>query len=363
MTPALSALPCLARRPEVSVKKGVFGILPDGREAPYYTLENGQGMTLTVTSYGCRILKLLTKDKNGNLGDVVLGHNSLPEYYGSDYQGAFVGRYANRIGGAAFELDGKTITLSANDGKNSLHGGPNGYHQVLWSGEATDGEEPSIIFTHLSPDGDEGYPGNLQLTVSYTLTKENELVMEYRAVSDQKTPFNPTNHSFFNLSADPQKDVLGTWLSLEAKAVTAVSDDLIPVGELVPVTGTPLDFTSPKKLGDDMFADDHLIRLCGGFDHNFCVEGTGFRKIAKAWEPESGRTMEVFSDMPGVQLYTFNKVDGPLGKDGKPMKPHSAFCLETQFYPDSVHYPEFPFRFLQPGEPFYSKTVYRFSIE
>ena len=319
----------------MSVEKTVFGTLSDGREAALYTLKNAAGMTLVVTPYGCRIIQLLVPDKDGNLGDVVLGHRTLEEYFGANYQGTFVGRYANRIGGAEFTLNGKTYTLAKNDGNNTLHGGPGGYHQVLWDAQAQDGEEPSITFTHTSPDGDEGYPGTLQMTVTYTLKKDNTLALRYDAVCDQETPFNPTNHSFFNLSGDPQKDVLGTYLTINSKASTAVSDDLIPTGEIVSIVGGPLDFTSPKKLGDDMFAEDHLIQLNGGFDHNFCVEGEGFRKHAEAYEPESGRVMEVWSDLPGVQLFTFNKPDdGLVGKDGKPTppcawKPSSTRTLST----------------------------------
>lgn len=347
----------------MACKTEVFGNLPDGREAKLYTLQNKNGMTLVATDYGCRIVKLLVKDKDGQLGDVVLGHRTLPEYFGANYQGAMVGRYANRIGKAAFSHKGKAYTLSKNDGENTLHGGPGGYHQALFCAQVKEGDEPSITFSLHSPDGDEGYPGNLDLTVTYTLTARDELQIDYTGLCDQETPFNPTNHSFFNLSGDPQKDVLGTYLTICAKETTPVSDDLIPDGTVASVLGGPLDFTSPKKLGDDMFASDHMIQLNGGFDHNFCVEGQGFRKFAEAWEPCSGRVMEVFSDLPGVQLYTFNKVEGLTGKDGKPMQPHTAFCLETQFYPDSVNHGNFPFQYLQPGAPFATRTVYRFSVK
>lgn len=348
----------------MSVEKSVFGILPDGREVPLYTLKNGNGMTLVTTPYGCRIVQLWVPDKNGKLGDVVLGHRTLEEYYGANYQGTVVGRYANRIGGAEFTLHGKTYPLAKNDGANTLHGGPGGYHQVLWNAEVQDGEEPSITFTHESPDGDEGYPGNLKIKVVYTLKKDNTLSLEYHGVCDQETPFNPTNHTFFNLSGDPQKDVLGTYLTLNAKEITTASDDLIPDGGFVPVAGGPFDFTSPKKLGDDMFSDDHLIQVCGGFDQNFCVDGEGYREFGQVYEPESGRVMGVWSDLPGVQLFTFNG-GAPewLGKDGKPMKPHTALCLETQYYPDSVHHENFPFQYLQPGVPFTTKTEYRFSVK
>lgn len=339
-----------------------FGTLPDGRQASLYTLQNN-GVTLTVTDYGCRVVSLLVPDKSGKPGDVVLGHRTLPEYFGSNFQGSFVGRYANRIGGAEFTRNGKTYTLSKNDGKNTLHGGPLGYHQVLWKlEEFNEGETPSILFSHESPDGDEGYPGNLKLTVRYILTADHTLQMEYTGLSDQETAFNPTNHSFFNLSGDPQKDVLSTVLQISASQVTEVTDDLIPTGKLLPVSGTPLDFTNGKSIGQDMFADDHLIQLCGGFDHNFCADGTGERKIAEVYEPESGRLMEVYTDLPGVQLYTFNSASGLIGKDGLPMRPHTAFCLETQFYPDSVHHENFPFTWLVPGEVFATRTSYKFSV-
>ncbi len=346
----------------MSAEISKFGLLPDGREAKLCTLKNAGGMTAVVTNYGCRIVKLTAKDKNGVWSDVVLGHRTLEEYFGANYQGAFVGRYANRIGGAEFTLGGQTYRLAKNDGRNTLHGGPGGYHQVLWDMEASD-DGASVTFTHTSPDGDEGYPGTVKLTVVYTLQDDDSLELRYTAVSDGQTPFNPTNHSFFNLSGDPQKDVLDTVLTINAGKVTNVSDDLIPDGSFVDVQGGPLDFTKGKALGQDMFAEDHLIRLCGGFDHNFCVDGEGFRKFAEAYEPDSGRVMEVFSDLPGVQLYTFNSVEGLVGKDGKPMMPHTAFCLETQFYPDSVNHGNFPFRYLQPGEAFSTRTVYRFSVK
>ncbi len=348
----------------MSIVKGSFGTLPDGRAVDTYTLENKNGMSVCVTPFGCRILTLMTKDKNGKLGDMVLGHSTLEEYARGSFHGTFVGRYANRIKGAKFTLNGKTYELTKNNGENSLHGGPKGYHQVLWQvKETVDGDEPKIVFAHVSPDGDENFPGTLSMTVTYVLTADNALSMEYEAETDQETPFNPTNHSFFNLSGDFQKEIYDTELTLNASKVTAVTDDLIPTGELIPVAGGPLDFTKGKKIGKDIFSEDHLIKLCGGYDHNFCVDGKGFRKIAEAYEPESGRVMETFSDMPGVQLFTSNHAGRSKGKDGELIKPHTAFCLETQFYPDSPNHPEFPFSFLKPGETFRSKTVYRFSVK
>lgn len=341
----------------VEVEK--FGCLPDGREVHAYTLTNGT-LTLKVTDYGCRVLSLLAPSRDGRLGDVVLGHRTLEEYFGANYQGATIGRWGNRIGGARFQLNGQEYTLNKNDGDNSLHGGPGGFHQARWQARC---EDSKITFSRESPDGEEGFPGTMKLEVVYQLTKDNELKITYHASSDKTTVYNPTNHSFFNLSGDHSRDVLGTMLTINAQRVTAVTDALIPTGELLPVAGGPLDFRSPKKLGDDMFADDHLIRLCGGFDHNFCTDGYGYRKIAEAYEPESGRVMEVFSDMPGVQLYTFNIPDeGLIGKDGKPMGPHTAFCLETQFYPDAMNHEDFPGGILEKDTEFTSVTAYKFSV-
>lgn len=345
----------------MGVKVERFGTLPDGREVRSYTLCTGS-MTAVFTDYGCRVLRLLAPDREGRPGDVVLGHRTLEEYFGADYHGAAIGRWGNRIGGARFQLDGQTYTLNKNDGENSLHGGPGGFHQALWAAEYEDGEEPEIRFTLESPDGEEGFPGALRASIAYRLTAQNALKITYQAKATRRTPYNPTNHSFFNLSGDPSKTVLDTSLTINAQQSTAVTDALIPTGELLPVAESPLDFRSPKKLGQDMFAQNHLIQLCGGYDHNFCAAGQGYRKIAEAYEPESGRVMEVFTDMPGVQLYTFNKPpQGVLGKDGGPMGPHTAFCLETQFYPDAVNHENFPGGILEPEEDFASVTAYKFS--
>lgn len=348
----------------MSVTKTVFGKMPCGKDILCYSMRNSGGMEAQILTYGLRVHKLMVPDKNGNLGDVVLGYDNIEQYFGADYQGTLVGRYANRIGGAEFEIDGKKYTLDKNDGNNTLHGGPHGYHSVLWDVEnITEGDEPSITFTHSSPDGDEGYPGNLTLHITYTLKKDNALCFEYKAVCDKKTPFNPTNHSFFNLSGDHSKKVLDTVLNINASCVTEVRDDLIPTGKLLSVDGTPLDFRKGKALGTDMFSDEASIKNCGGFDHNFCVDGEGFRLHASAYEPDSGRYMEVYSDMPGIQLYTFNSASGAKGKNGVAMADHTALCLETQFYPDSVHHSSFPFKFMEPGVEFVSHTMYKFSVK
>ena len=341
-----------------------FGVCPQGHEVTAYKLENANGMALSVIPYGCRILSLMVPDRDGNLSDVILGHATPAEYAGGNFHGTFVGRYANRIGGATMNIDGVEYALDKNNGENTLHGGRGGYHQIPFAvKETVDGDEPSITFAYTSPDGEENYPGTLQVEVQYTVTKDNALEITYRGETDKKTVFNPTNHSFFNLSGDWTKPMYDTELQINASYVTAVTDDLIPTGELLPVKGTPLDFTTAKPIGKDIFADDHLIQLCGGFDHNFCADGEGLRTIATAYEPKSGRVMDVITDMPGVQLFTSNRVGRSLNKDGTLMVAHGSFCLETQFYPDSVHHENFPFRYVEPGVPFVSQTIYKFSVK
>lgn len=342
----------------------LFGTLPDGRAVQAYALQNENGMTLEVIPYGCRVVKLLTPDRFGEFGDVVLGHKTLKEYLGANYQGAVIGRYGNRIANGAFSLGGRTYALTPNNGKHSLHGGPGGFHQVLWEvAHVDDCENPAITFSYVSPDGEEGFPGRLHTVVRYSVTKENEWTVEYMADTDQETVFNPTQHAYFNLSADHSKPVLNTRLSICAGQITEVSEDLIPTGNLLPVAGTPFDFQAERPLGEGLFATVPLIKACGGYDVNFCVSGENYRPIAKAYEPESGRVMEVFSCMPGVQLYTFNQGSSGRNKDGSEMKPHTAFCLETQYYPDAPNQKGFPFETLRPGETFGSKTTYAFSIK
>ncbi len=348
----------------MSIVKSVFGTLPDGRTADLYTLKNKNGMTVDVTNYGCRIINLLVPDRDGNPGDVILGHRTLEEYLGRDFQGSLVGRYANRIAGGEFTIDGKTYTLYKNDGKNALHGGLKGYHQVLWTvSETVDSDTPSITFTHVSPDGDEGFPGKLEIKVVYTLSEDNAFSLEYNAVSDAATPINFTNHAYFNLSGDQGSDVKDTELMICADYVTAVDEGLIPTGDFLPVKGTPLDFTTPKAIGRDVPSDHSTVAKIGGYDHNFCILGTGMRKCAEAYHPATGRVMEAFTDLPGMQLYSFPHGGPALGKNGKPYVPFNGFCLETQFYPDSPNHANFPFSYQPAGVPFKTTTVYKFSVK
>lgn len=345
------------------IEKKPFGTLPDGQTVDLYTMQNRSGMTLEVIPYGCRIVRLMTPDRSGKPGDVILGHDTLPEYF-HDYHGAVIGRFANRIGGASFTIDGTEYPLLKNDGENCLHGGAVGFANVLWKVESvSEEEEPSITFSYTSCDGESGFPGTMHVKVTYLVTGDNALLIKYYAETDKETPVNLTNHSYFNLSGDPTRTVLDTALQINADKVTAVSDDLIPTGELTDVTGSPLDFRTPKTIGQDIRAQDHLMQLCGGYDHNYVLSGSGMRKVAEAWEPGSGRVIECFTDLPGMQLYTANHMPSDeMTKGGIPMQDHNAFCLETQFYPDSVHHENFPYENLKPGKPLCTKTVYRFSV-
>ena len=347
----------------MSVEKKPFGVLPDGRAVELYTLKNSSGTTVETMPYGCRLVKILTPDRNGLWGDIVIGHNTFEEYL-SDVHGSLIGRFANRIGGASFTIDGKEYPLLKNDGENCLHGGSVGFAHILWEvAEVHNTDEPSIVFTYTSPDGESGFPGNLQLCVTYTLSADNSLILDYQAECDKETPLNLTNHAYFNLCGDPGILPLHTVLQIYADEVTEVTDDLIPTGNFLKVDGTHLDFRVPKIIGQDLFCRDPLMQKCGGYDHNFVISGTGMRKAAEAWDSGSGRVMECFTDMPGMQLYTANSMpEDARNKGGAPMQAHNSFCLETQFYPDSVHHANFPYENLKPGKKFHSQTVYRFSV-
>ncbi|MGX8702415.1 aldose epimerase family protein [Caproiciproducens sp.] len=351
----------------MSIEKSVFGKLPDGTVIDSYTLRNRGGMTAQVITYGCRIVRLLTADRKGNFGDVVLGHDTLDGYLEKgDVFGAAVGRYANRIGGAEFEIGGKKYALAANDGKNSLHSAPGGFQDRVWRLKCSDHDDdaPSVTFTYLSEDGECGFPGNLNVTVQYTLSTDNALIIDYGAQTDRETPVNLTNHSYFNISGDVGNSILSQELQINADAITAVGTDLIPTGGLTPVAGTPYDFNKPKTIGQDIRANDSLLKSCGGYDHNFVIKGAdGMKKAAELYDQLSGRAMLVFTDMPGIQIYTANSfAPGAAGKAGKRHLAHHAVCLETQFFPDSVHHPEFPFRNLKPGGKYRHTTIYKFTV-
>ena len=353
----------------MSIEIKAFGKLADGTAVESCTLKNESGMTAELLTYGCRIAKLFAPDRNGTLENVVLGHDTLREYAtGNDVLGALVGRYANRIGGAEFVIDGKTYRVTKNEGENSLHSAPGGYQDKVWRIKSSrdDRESPSVTFAYHSPEGECGFPGNVDLEVTYTLSADNALKIDYDAKTDAETPLNLTNHSYFNITGNPSKEILSLEMQLNADAVTEADDGLIPTGKLLPVDGTPFDFRSPKTIGRDIGAKDRLLQRCGGYDHNF-VLGTstaGVQKAGEIYDATSGRRMLVFTDLPGIQIYTANSFGpGMKGNGGVALKSHCAICMETQFFPDSVNRAEFPYENLKPGKPFHSTTIYQFTAD
>ncbi|MET3877405.1 aldose epimerase family protein [Chitinophaga sp. OAE865] len=333
----------------------------DGQEVLQYTLKNANGMEVKILNYGGTITDIITPDKQGEKGNVVLSYDSLSGYQqkGQPYFGALVGRYANRIANAKFKLDGKEYTLAPNNNGNSLHGGLKGFDKVVWA--ATPAGDSSLQLVYNSKDGEEGYPGNLQATVTYTLTPDNALQITYKATTDKPTPVNLTNHAYFNLSAGKDSTILGHELSLKASRYTPVNDKLIPTGKLEPVKGTPMDFTTAKKIGAD------IGKVKGGYDHNWVLdkqEGV-LETVATLYDPTSGRYMEVATTQPGIQFYTGNFLDGTLTntRNGQKYVQNAALCLETQHFPDSPNQPSFPNVILKPGDTFSQTTVYKFSVK
>jgi len=326
-----------------------------------YTLTNSSGMQASILNYGGTITKLMVPDRNGKMGDVVLGFETFGGYMQKKdpYIGALVGRYANRIANAKFTMDGKTYKLAPNNFGNSLHGGNVGFDKVIWNTEKIG--DSSLKLTYQSKDGEEGYPGNLNIQVIYTLGADNSLKIDYTATTDQATPVNLTNHSYFNLSAGKDSTVLDHVLKLDADKYTPVNDQLIPTGQIANVKGTPLDFTTPKPIGKDMGS------VKGGFDHNWILNkrGTELQEAATVYDPGSGRYMEVLTTQPGIQFYSGNFLNGDLQltKEGQIYIPHSGLCLETQHYPDSPNEPSFPNTILRPGETYKQTTVYKFSVK
>lgn len=350
----------------MSIIEKKFGTLPDNRDIYAYTLKNTSGASLVVLPLGARIQSIQMPDRTGKFGEMVLGHKTLAEYTRSgDFQGAVVGRYANRIAGASFEIDGNTYPLTPNEGQNTLHGGTTGFSAHIWNCKCrnNDDDAPSITFEYRSADGEEGFPGNCTVTVSYCLTTDNAILIDYKAVSDKPTFLNLTNHSFFNLTGNCHRNVLSTELKINADATTEVDRELLPTGKLLPVDGTAEDFRKGKTIGQDMQRMEHMLRACGGYDHNFVLNGTGRRKAAEAYDASTGRRMLVFTDQPGLQLFTANSFSpDDKNRDGSPMKPHTAFCLETQHFPDSPHHKDFPSTLLRPNTTFRSNTTYKFEV-
>lgn len=339
-----------------------FGKTTDGRETTIYTMENSKGMKVSCIDYGAIITNIYVPDSKGELADVVLGFDDVSGYeINSPFFGAFIGRHANRIGGASFTLNDITYELEKNNGANNLHGGTPGYHKVMYKASADD-DDNQVTFTRTSPDMEQGYPGKLVLSVTYKLTENNELLIKYDAMSDKDTIVNFTNHSYFNLDGEGSGTIENHIVMLNADSFTPTGSDLIPTGKIVSVKGTPLDFTEPKRVGDEIAADYEPIKFGQGYDHNF-VLNKDFGEFAQIGivEGTSGRRMRIFTDLPGVQFYSGNNIGTVTnGKGGKTYTKRDGMCFETQFYPDSCNKPEFPSCVLKAGSRFYSETMYRF---
>lgn len=336
-----------------------------------YTLKNDNGMTVKVTNYGAIITSIMVPDRDGEFADVALGYHHLKSYTNAvdkPYFGAVVGRYGNRIAGGEFTIDGETYSLAVNNGPNHLHGGVIGFDKVIWDAEVITGDNfTGLKLGYLAKDMEEGYPGNLDVTVTYRLFEDNRLEMEYKATTDKATPVNLTQHTYFNLKGEGNGDILGHELMLNARRFTPVDETLIPTGDLKPVQGTPFDFREAKPIGQDIEVDNQQLEYGMGYDHNFVIDrgdasANDMVLAARVVEPESGRVLEVHTQEPGIQFYCGNFLDGRLtGKSGKPYVHRGGFCLETQHYPDSPNQPTFPTTIVKPDQTYHTKTSFTFS--
>ena len=334
-----------------------------------YTLKNQSGVTVKITNYGAIITSIVVPDSDGNMADVALGYNRVEDYINAvdkPYFGAVVGRYGNRIAQGTFTLNGETYVLATNNGENHLHGGVIGFDKVVWNAEPIEGTGwTGLQLSYLAKDMEEGYPGNLQVKVTYKLTNENALTVDYHATTDEATPVNLTQHTYFNLKGEGNGTILDHQLMINADQFTPIDQGLIPIGELRGVAGTPFDFTESKAIGRDIGQDNQQLEFGLGYDHNYALNKDGqtgeLTLAARVVEPASGRVLEIQTTEPGVQFYSGNFLDGRLkGKSGKPYVKHGGFCLETQHFPDSPNQPTFPSTILEPGEEYTSQTVYRF---
>ena len=349
-----------------NINKEFFGKTTDGAIVDQYTLKNSNGMEVSIISYGGIITSWKAKDRNGNYRDIVLGFNNLSDYEtSSPYFGALIGRYGNRIRKGKFSLDGVEYNLAVNNGENHLHGGLKGFDKVIWDvEERVNDKSVSLILRYTSSDMEEGYPGNLDVKVTYTLTNDDELRVRYEAETDKKTIINLTQHSYFNLSAGLSRDILSHEITINSDSYLPVDQTLIPTGELRDVGGTPFDFRESKSIGDDINNEDKQLTFGNGYDHCWVLnkQDEGIRLVATAYDPVSGRLLEVSSDQPGIQFYSGNFLDGTLvSKDGAKYEFRSGFCLETQHYPDSPNQESFPTVILNPGEKYDTKTIFKFS--
>jgi len=346
-------------KPQAGISKQAWGAA-NGQPVDLYTLRNSKGTVVTITNYGGIVTSFLAKDKNDSVASVVVGFDSIEPYLQSHpYFGSIIGRYGNRIGAGKFSIGDKNYTLATNNGANHLHGGVVGFDKVIWTAAPVVDSLPSLKLSYLSKDGEEGYPGNLQVTVTYTLTEEDGLKIQYEATTDQATPVNLTNHSYFNLTGDTKETIFNHQLQLNADAYTPVDNGLIPTGEIRQVAGTPFDFRSPMPIGS------RIDSVPGGYDHNYVLNNAdgSLRKVAHLAEPVSGRFLEVWTTEPGVQFYSGNFLDGKFSNHtGTPVQLHTALCLETQHFPDSPNKKEFPSTILEPGKKYYTETVYKVGV-
>ena len=362
---AVSMISCNNQKSKenMEMKKGItkasFGNA-DGKEVFLYTLTNSNGDQVKISTYGGVVTSWVSPDKNDKRSSIVLGFDSLSGYLAKPpYFGALIGRYGNRIAKGKFKIDGTEYTLATNDGPNHLHGGNKGFDKVVWESSVENDSIPSLSLSYLSKDGEEGYPGNLQVNVKYTLTDNDELKIEYNAETDKPTVLNLTNHSYFNLSGDVANTILDESLQIDADNYTPVDSTLIPIGEIRSVKGTPFDFTKPEKIGS------RIDSVKGGYDHNFVLNSkdSALKKAATLSDEKSGRELEVFTTQPGLQFYTGNFLDGTIKtSDGKAINQHTALCLETQHFPDSPNQPNFPSTVLRPGQKYHEVTVYKLSV-
>ncbi len=352
----------------VSIEKKDYGTTPAGQKVAIYTLKNQKGMEVNIMTYGGIITSLKVPNKAGVSEEVVLGFNNLEQYKKPNpYFGALIGRYGNRIAKGKFTLDGKEYKLAANNGANALHGGPEGFHRVIWTAEeAKGGDVATLKLKYLSKDMEEGYPGNLTVFVTYTLNNDNSLDVLYEATTDKKTVVNLTQHSYFNLSSDFTKPILDHEITIDADKLVPVDADLIPTGKLTDVTNTPFDFRKAKTVGKDIEAKDDQIKKGLGYDHCWVLnnQDKGERFAASAYDPTSGRLLEVFTDQPGIQFYSGNFLDGTLPmRNGGTYAHRTGFCLETQHYPDAPNQKDFPTTVLNRGENYKTKTTFKFSVK
>ena len=348
------------------MEKKLFGKLQDGTQVFLYTLKNDLGTQVNIINYGAIVTNIFVSDKNGRIDDIVLGYDSIEGYVNDKvFLGAIVGRYGNRIANGKFILEGNEYQLAKNNGENHLHGGPKGFYKVLWDAEPFDTGE-SLKLTYVSPDGEEGYPGTLELKVTYTLTEANELKIDYEGKTDKPTILNPTNHSYFNLSGDLTKTILDHELQINADKFTPVNQNQITTGEIKAVEGTPMDFRKSTRIGLRINDTYEQLKYGGGYDHNWVLNNFNkkVREIALLYHPNTGRYMEVLSDQPGLQFYSGNFLDGSFaGKNGITYQKRTALCLETQYFPDSPNKPHFPSVTLRPSEIYSQTTIYKFLIK